>query len=138
MRLEVVKKMTQAKRLILVVEDNHLIRLAAVELLIEAGFEVLEAESADEAINILEARRDIHLVFTDVQMPGTMDGVKLSHYIRDRWPPIKLIVASGQSILTESQLPAGARFFAKPYDAGNIIQTILGMLPDPSEQHPSP
>jgi CheY-like chemotaxis protein len=69
------------------------------------------------------------LVFTDVQMPGTMDGVKLSHYIRQRWPPIKLIVASGQTILDESHLPAGARFFAKPYDSRDIVHTIVGLLP---------
>ena len=122
--------MPRGNRIILVVEDTPLIRLGAVELLLEAGFEVLEAESADEAILILEARPEIHLVFTDVQMPGTMDGVKLAHYIRNRWPPVKLIVASGKAMLAESQLPAGARFFAKPYDSVHIIEAIIGMLPD--------
>jgi len=121
--------MSEANRVILVVEDVHLIRMAAVDLLVEAGFEVLEADSADEAIGILERRQDIHLVFTDVQMPGTMDGVKLSHYIRQRWPPVKLIVASGQAILDESQLPTGTRFFAKPYDSRDIVHAIIGLLP---------
>ena len=102
--------------------------MGAVDLLTEAGFQVVEAESADEAIRVLKSRPDIHLAFTDVGMPGTMDGVKLSHCIRDRWPPVKLIVASGQTILAESQLPAGGRFFAKPYDDGAFIGAISGML----------
>jgi CheY-like chemotaxis protein len=122
--------MPQSNRVILVVEDTAVIRFLAVELLIQAGFEVLEAESADEAIEILQRRSDIHLVFTDVQMPGTMDGVKLSRYIRDRWPPVKLIVASGNAIVYESHLPAGARFFQKPYDSGKLVEAIIGMLPD--------
>jgi CheY-like chemotaxis protein len=121
--------MPNSNRVILVVEDVSIIRMTAVELLGEASFEVLEADSADEAISLLEGRPDIHLVFTDVQMPGTMDGLKLSHYIRQRWPPVKLIVASGQAILDESQLPTGSRFFAKPYDSRDIVQTIIGLLP---------
>jgi hypothetical protein len=83
---------------ILVVEDIPLIRMGAVDLLVDAGFEVLEAGSADEAISILEARPDTHLVFTDVGMAGAMDGIKLSHYIRSRWP------ASGKTV-DESHLP---------------------------------
>jgi two-component system, response regulator PdtaR len=66
------------------------------------------------------------LVFTDVQMPGTMDGIKLSHYIRDRWPPLKLTVASGASILEESSLPMGSRFFSKPYDDHTITEAMAG------------
>jgi two-component system, response regulator PdtaR len=116
------------KYVILVVEDIPLIRMGAVDLFVNAGFEALEAESADDAIRILESRQDIHLVFTDVGMPGTMDGIKLSHYIRDRWPPVKLIVASGKAIIEESHLPVGAKFFSKPYDEGAIIQTVMGML----------
>lgn len=120
--------MLPSNLVILVVDDISLIRMGAVDLLTEAGFQVVEAESADEAIRVLESRPDIHLAFTDVGMPGTMDGVKLSHCIRDRWPPVKLIVASGQTILAESQLPAGGRFFAKPYDDGALIGAISGML----------
>lgn len=106
--------MFNGKAVILVVEDSALIRLSAVDLVRSAGYEALEARDADEAIRILESRADINLVFTDVQMPGTMDGIKLAHYIRDRWPPVKLIVASGNAIIKESNLPAGSRFFAKP------------------------
>ena len=66
----------------------------------------------------------IHLVFTDVNMPGSMDGIKLAHYIRDRWPPVQLIVASGMTIVEEGHLPAGARFFSKPYDDVAIVEAM--------------
>jgi two-component system, response regulator PdtaR len=120
------------KAVVLVVEDSALIRMGVVDLIVASGFEALEASSADEAIRILEARSDIRLVFTDVSMPGSMDGIKLSHYIRDRWPPVKLIVASGKTIVDESHLPAGARFFSKPYDGGAIVETMIRMLPHPN------
>jgi two-component system, response regulator PdtaR len=115
---------------ILVVEDDPTIRMGALQLVVDAGFEALEADNADEAIRILEARPDIHLVFTDVGMPGTMDGIKLAHYIRHRWPLVKLIVASGKAILDESHLPAGARFFPKPYSDCTIVGAMMGMLSD--------
>ena len=120
--------MPNAKPVILVVEDSALIRMSAVDLVEAAGFEALEAASADEAIKILESRPDIHLVFTDVSMPGSMDGLKLSHYISERWPPVKLIIASGQTIIEERELPAGARFFSKPYDQSSIVAAMIGML----------
>ena len=110
------------------VEDNTIIRMGAFDLVLSAGYEALEACDADEAIRILEARSDVDLVFTDVQMPGTMDGIKLSHYIRNRWPPVKLIVASGAAILEESSLPGGSRFFPKPYDEHAITDAIAGLL----------
>jgi two-component system, response regulator PdtaR len=113
---------------ILVVEDDPVIRMGALQLVVDAGFEALEADNADEAIRILEARSDIHLVFTDVGMPGTMDGIKLAHYIRHRWPLVKLIVASGKAILDESHLPEGARFFPKPYSDSTIVGALMGML----------
>ena len=120
--------MSLSDAVVLVVEDNPIILMSALDLVRTAGFESVGALSADEAIGILEARADIHLVFTDVEMPGTMDGVKLAHYIRDRWPPIHLIVASGRAILEESQLPHGSRFFSKPYDDNTIVQEITRML----------
>ena len=101
----------------------------AINMVLSAGYEALEARDADEAIGILEARADIDLVFTDVQMPGTMDGIKLAHYIRDRWPPVKLIVASGHAIIEESNLPTGSRFFAKPYE--DHADAIARMLSSP-------
>jgi CheY-like chemotaxis protein len=113
---------------VLVVDDEPLIRMGAVDIAKNAGFQVVEAASADEAIAILEASPRIHLVFTDVDMPGTMDGLKLAHYIRDRWPPIRLIVVSGKGLLDESQLPTDAEFFAKPYGHQAIADVIIRML----------
>jgi CheY-like chemotaxis protein len=120
--------MFNGKAVVLVVEDSTIIRMGAVDLVVSAGYEALEASDADEAIRILESRADIDLVFTDVQMPGTMDGVKLSHYIRDRWPPVRLIVASGKAILEESLLPQGCRFFAKPYSEHAIADAMACLL----------
>lgn len=120
--------MTSRSTVVLVVEDNPLILMCALDLVEAAGFEGVGAANADEAIALLEARDDIHLVFTDVEMPGAIDGLKLAHYIRDRWPPIHLIVASGRTVLEESQLPAGSRFFAKPYDNDTIVREMTRML----------
>jgi CheY-like chemotaxis protein len=81
------------------------------------------AANADEAIRILESRNDIHVVFTDIQMPGSMDGVKLAHAVRDRWPPIQFIVVSGVTF-DEGKLPEGSRFFSKPYEPSMIASAI--------------
>lgn len=109
---------------VLIVEDEPLVRLSAVETVESAGFEVIEAANADEAIRILESRSDIRVVFTDLHMPGSMDGLKLAHAVRNRWPPIKIIVTSGRETLAEQDLPAGGRFFAKPYDPGAIKDAL--------------
>ncbi|MFC7399611.1 response regulator [Chelatococcus sp. GCM10030263] len=120
--------MRNSKAVILVVEDSTIIRMGAVDLVLSAGYEALEARDAHEAIRILESRDDIDLVFTDVQMSGAMNGIKLSHYIRDRWPPVKLIVASGKAILEESSLPEGSHFFSKPYSDHAIADAMARML----------
>jgi CheY-like chemotaxis protein len=120
--------MNNGKAVVLVVEDSTIIRMGAIDLVQSAGYEALEARDADEAIAILESRDDIDLVFTDVQMPGTMDGIKLSHYIRNRWPPVKLIIASGATIVEESSLPIGSRLFSKPYDDHTIIDEMARLL----------
>jgi CheY-like chemotaxis protein len=113
---------------VLVVEDHPLIRLSAMELVEAAGFHAIGAENADAAIAILEARADIRLVFTDVEMPGSIDGLKLAHYIRDRWPPVHLIVVSGKGMLDENELPAGSRFFSKPYSDNTIVAEMTRLL----------
>ena len=120
--------MSLSTAVVLVVEDSPLILMGALDLVASAGFEGIGATSADEAIAILEVRADIHLVFTDVEMPGSIDGVKLAHYIRNRWPPIRLIVASGRTILEENQLPTGSKFFSKPYDNDTIVKEMSRML----------
>ena len=109
---------------VLVVEDEFLVRLHAVHLVEQAGFEAVEAANADEAISILEARKDIRIVFTDIHMPGSMDGLKLAHAIRERWPPIELILTSGHFNIAKDKLPARGCFFPKPYQDNAIIDAL--------------
>ena len=109
---------------VLIVEDEPLIRLGAVKIIEDGGFEVIEAASADEAIRILECRGDIRVVFTDIHMPGSMDGLRLAHAVRNRWPPTKIIVTSGRDLITEQDLPERGRFFAKPYDPIEITDAL--------------
>lgn len=109
---------------VLVVEDDELVRALAAEMVAAAGFRVYEASHADYAITLLERHSDIRIVFTDVEMPGTMDGIKLAHYIRHHWPPIQLIVASGHVRLVEQDLPIGTVFLTKPYTFDDIADRL--------------
>ena len=113
---------------VLVVEDEPILRFDIVDTLNDAGFHVHEAGSATEAIEILTQNTGIRLVFTDVDMPGGMDGIKLAAYIRDRWPPLKIIVTSGYRKVTLDEIPAESCFFSKPYDPGRIVSTMHRML----------
>ena len=113
---------------VLVVEDEILVRMDAIDAIEAAGFDVIDVSDADEAIAILERRNDIHLIFTDIQMPGSMDGLKLAHFVKNRWPPIKIIATSGYAKITEKDLPEGARFLPKPYAAAEIARTIEQLI----------
>ena len=88
----------------------------------------VEAVDADEAVAILESRSDIALLFTDIQMPGSMDGLKLAHAVHERWPPIKIILVSGQLKLANIDIPADSRFFGKPLEAREIIAEMRDMI----------
>jgi CheY-like chemotaxis protein len=116
------------KAVVLIVEDEALIRMSAVQMVEDAGFMVVEACDADEAIEILESRRDIRAVFTDINMSGSMDGWKLAHAIRGRWPPIHLIVTSGLYTPEKGQLPARGVFIQKPYSAGQVTAALLELF----------
>jgi CheY-like chemotaxis protein len=107
---------------------SRIIRFDIADQLEAAGFTVLQAVSADHAIAILENRNDIRLVFTDIQMPGSMDGLRLAACVRDRWPPIHIIVTSGHRRVAEEDLPTGTRFIEKPYQSNHIIQTIAELV----------
>jgi two-component system, response regulator PdtaR len=109
---------------VLVVEDEFLSRLHAVNLVEDAGYKAIEASNSEEAIAILEARKDIRIVFTDVDMPSTMDGLKLAHAIRTRWPPVELIVTSGHFNLSDADMPERGRFISKPYRDQDIVSAI--------------
>lgn len=115
------------KAVVLVVEDEPLLRMMAADLVEEAGFDVLEASNADEAIAILEVRADIRIVFTDVDMPGSMDGIKLAAAIRGRWPPVELIVTSGHHRVADLTLPERGVFFEKPYDRRTVMAAMRRM-----------
>lgn len=120
--------MTQTGITVIVVEDETLVRLDIVMSLENEGFTVLEASNADDAIAILNAHPEIRLMFTDIDMPGSMDGLKLAAAVRDRWPPVKIIVASGHRQLSDELLPVEGRFFSKPYDHTRVISTMREML----------
>lgn len=112
------------KQIVLVVEDEPLLRMMAVDLVEVAGFEALEAADAHEAMALLESRADIRIVFTDIDMPGGMDGLMLAAAVRNRWPPIAIIITSGHIKLELDMIPAHAEFFAKPYDTRKVTQTL--------------
>lgn len=115
--------------LILVVEDDPLQRLAMLDLVEDAGFEAIEARDADQAVEILEGRADIRVVFTDIDMPGSMDGLKLAAAVRKRWPPIEIIVTSGGRRPALDDLPVRATFLPKPIvpaDAIRMLRSFAG------------
>jgi two-component system, response regulator PdtaR len=113
---------------VLVVEDEALVRLDIVDQLEGEGLRVFEAQNADHAIAILEANPEIQLLFTDIDMPGSMDGLKLAAAVRDRWPPVKIIVTSGHRMVEITDLPDGSVFFSKPYRHTDVMQSMQKLL----------
>src|ERR1700738_1013564 len=113
---------------VLVVEDEMMLRMRAVDIVEDAGFTPIEAVNADQALAILETRSDISLLFTDIQMPGTMDGLKLAHAVHDRWPAIKIILVSGQVTPSDAEKPADSRFFGKPLSVARMITELQAMV----------
>ena len=120
--------MTEVTPIVLVVEDEMVLRMRAVDIVEDAGFVSLEAVSADEAITILEGRDDVSLLFTDIQMPGSMDGLKLAHAVHARWPHIKIILVSGQIAITDADRPGESRFFPKPLEIERMVAEIRDMV----------
>lgn len=111
-------------QLVLVVEDDQLLKSLTTAIVEEAGFVVLSADNADEALLILASRSDIAILLTDVNMPGTLDGLQLAHAVSKRWPHIKIVVVSGRGDLSAAQMPAGCLFFPKPYETEAMISAI--------------
>jgi CheY-like chemotaxis protein len=116
------------RRIVLVVEDEMLLRMRAVDIVEGAGYTSVEAVDADDAIAILESRSDIALLFTDIQMPGSIDGLELARSVRKRWPPIKIILVSGQLRLSPVEIPCRSRFFEKPLKAEDVIAEMHKMI----------
>lgn len=114
---------------VLVVEDEPLVRMSAVDMVEDAGFVALEAPTADDAMALIErGGAEVRVIFTDIDMPGSMDGLGLAWLVRGRWPEIRIIVASGHRIVAPDDLPQGAAFFTKPYDCDEIAETMRRML----------
>lgn len=113
---------------VLVVEDEAIIRFAIADDIRDAGFEVLEAGDADEAIQILTCDPDIAVLFTDVDMPGSMDGLHLSETVRARWPAVHVIVTSGKQVPLRGVLPEDGQFMPKPYSPEEVLRAIRQVL----------
>lgn len=111
---------------VLIVEDDPIIRMDAVMMIEDAGLDVIEAANADEAIAILETRPGIRVLFTDIEMPGSMDGLKLARAVRDRWPPVAIIVTSGHIRPKPEDLPRDVTFIPKPYPEAKVLEAVLG------------
>jgi two-component system, response regulator PdtaR len=116
-------KPAKSRHVVLIVEDEPLVRVAGVDLLAEAGFEVLEAGNADEALRILEVTPKVRVVFSDVDMPGSLDGLGLARNICQRWPSIGIVLTSGHRMRAE-MIPREGRFLAKPYDGQALVRNI--------------
>jgi CheY-like chemotaxis protein len=109
---------------VLIVEDEALLRWATVSVIDGIGFDAFEAGSAIEAISIMERQSDVWAMVTDVQMPGSIVGLQLAHLISIRWPNVKIIVTSGRLWLHEDDLPAGGRYLQKPYNPSQLISML--------------
>ena len=116
-------KPAKPRCVVLIVEDEPFVRLMGADLLAEAGFEVLEASNADEALRILEATPELRVVFSDVEMPGSLDGLGLARSICQRWPSTGIVLTSGHRIRAET-IPREGRFLAKPYDGQALVSQI--------------
>ena len=115
--------------LVLIIEDEPIQRMMALDFVEEAGFDAIEARDAADAISILETRPDIRIVFADIDMPHGVDGLKVAAAIRDRWPPIELIITSGKRSLKQDDIPARMVFFLKPYQVERVITAMQRLAP---------
>src|SRR5215211_7870332 len=120
--------LSESSTKVLVVEDEMVLRMRAVDIVEDAGFTAVQAVNADEALAILESRSDISLLFSDIQMPGSMDGLKLAHAVHHRWPSIRIILVSGQVQVSDAEKPADSRFFGKPLEVKRMIAELQEMV----------
>ena len=117
--------MNDAQKTVIVAEDEVLTRMLAAEVLSQAGYGVIEAAHADEALAILKAHGgQVHLLFTDLHMPGGISGLELAHIVRHHWPKVALVITSGEHVPDMSDLPAGGVFVAKPYDLEHVVAHV--------------
>jgi two-component system, response regulator PdtaR len=110
--------------LILVVENELLLSLDISEALKDEGYDVITVANADDAIKVLESRNDIRTIFTDIDLPGSMDGLKLAAAVRHRWPPVNIIVTTGMRAPRRQEMPAKSLFIAKPYRSAEVLEAV--------------
>jgi CheY-like chemotaxis protein len=119
---------TQGNTIILIVEDEMIVRLIGSDTLLDAGYEVVEAATADEALQILEGHGDVEVLFTDIRMPGSMDGLELARVVHERWPAMKILVTSGDTFPPRGAIADDGRFIAKPYSTAALRREIGTLL----------
>jgi two-component system, response regulator PdtaR len=126
-----IASVTYIAPVVLVVEDEPLVRMTAADELEEYGFHVLEAANADEALTLMEGHAvDVQVLFTDLNMPGSMDGIALAEEVHRRWPHIHLLISSGREELQPDEIPNHGHFVAKPYVAAHVVGHIHDLIKD--------
>ena len=113
---------------VLLVEDEFLVRMVGADILTEAGFDVLEAANGDEALTVLKDRADVSVLFTDIDMPGSLNGLELARVTHERWPHVAVLIVSGKVRPGPDDLPPGGHFISKPYQPAAVVRQIHGML----------
>lgn len=119
------------KHSVLVVEDEALVRLVAVSMLQDAGYDTLEADTAEDALHLLEEHDEVCVLFSDIQLAGKMDGLGLARTVHDRWPDIGLLLTSGGLNIRKSQIPDDGTFLAKPYDGVEMLEAVRKQCGNP-------
>jgi two-component system, response regulator PdtaR len=119
---------TNETRTVLLVEDEAILRMVAADILEEGGFTVLQAPDASSALRVLETKPGVDVLFTDIQMPGALDGVELARVVHERWPDISLLLTSGRCQLDRDQVPDDGRFFSKPYTSQKLLDEVQRVI----------
>lgn len=117
-----------SRETIMIVEDELFVRMIGADALAQAGYQVIEAGSADEALRLLEQASDVNVLFTDIRMPGSMDGLALAAAVHRRWPGIRILVTSGDTRPSSDALPDDGRFLAKPYRFDTLSRELSSLL----------
>lgn len=115
---------------VLIVDDEDLVRMVGADILADGGYSVVEAANAAEALQHLEGGAEVRVLFTDVNMPGTPDGLGLAQVVHARWPHVKILVASGHVRPGEGDLPDRGLFLSKPYRAEDLLELVNGLAAD--------
>lgn len=119
---------SESQPAVLIVEDEPLIRITAADLIADAGWATLEAADAEEALELLREHPQVQVLFTDVNMPGSIDGLKLAECVHREHPHIELVVTSGKRRISDDELPDDGTFLPKPYAQSELVRTLRDKL----------